>query len=166
MAKMNQNEFGQEPVVVEDFYPAELKETTEYQKDYGDGPVDKVAWVFKITASADALDPDVEPDEEFTGELDVAAHTSLATGPKSNFAKLGLPVLAGEDWDGDTDSLIGSTCEVYVESYETKGGQFRNVISKIRIPKGKKAAKGKGKAAEKARKDEKAEAEDFDGIDV
>jgi hypothetical protein len=148
---MNVKEFGQEPVLVDDFYPARLVKITEYQKDYGQGPVDKLAWVFRATASEDALDPDVEPEEEFIGSVEVAAHTFLATGPKSKYAQLNLPafVEASVDgtWDGDTDPLVGKECEVYVESYETKGGQTRNVVTKVRLPR-KKARAALKKAEE------------------
>jgi hypothetical protein len=146
MPKMNSGDATQEPVLVDDFYPGFLKEVTEYQKDYGDGPVDKLAWVFEVTADESALDEDVEPEEPFTGTVDVAAHTSLATGPRSNFAKLNLPAFAGADWDRDTDSLIGRDCEVYVESYETKGGQTRNVVTKVKVSK--KTAKARKQKAE------------------
>lgn len=161
MPKMNSGESAQEPVLVEDFYPAYLKEVTEYQKDYGDGPVEKLAWVFEVTADEDALDPEVEPEEAFTGSVDVAAHTSLATGPRSNFAKLNLPAFAGADWDRDTDSLIGRECSVYVESYETKGGQTRNVVSKIKVSKKTTAARKK-KAEAKVEETER----DFENIEV
>lgn len=137
MPKMNLNDFPQEPVLLEDRYPAVLKECTEYEKDYGDGPVSKIAWVFEVSADEDAIDPDVEYEEEPTGTYEIAAHTSFATGPNSNFAKLNFPAFVGEDWSGDTDELIGKECIVDVTSYETKGGQIRNVIEKVRVPKGK-----------------------------
>lgn len=156
MPQMNTS-FPQEPVLLEDRYPAVLKECTEYEKDYGDGPVSKIAWVFEVQASEDALDPDVEfeGDAQADKPFEIAAHTSLATGPNSNFAKLNFPAWVGEDWSGDTDELIGREAIVDVTSYETKGGQVRNVIEKVRVPK------KRGKAAEKAAREE---AEDFDKI--
>lgn len=158
MPKMNTG-FAQEPVLVEDRYPATLKECTEYEKDYGEGPVPKVAWVFDVEAPEGAIDPDIEyeggPPED--GIFEIAAHTSLATGPNSNFAKLNFPAIVGENWDGDTDSVIGTKCLVDVTSYETKGGQIRNVIEKVRKPK-------KGKTQRTAA--EKEEEEDFDQLPV
>ena len=113
--------------------PAVLKECTEYEKDYGEGPVSKIAWVFGVKASEDAIDTDVEfeGDAQAGKPFEIAAHTSLATGPNSNFAKLNFPAWVGEGWDGDTDSLIGKEAVVDVTSYETKGGQVRNVIEKV-----------------------------------
>jgi hypothetical protein len=143
MPKMNLNDFPQEPILVEERYPAVLKEVTEYEKDYGEGPVSKLAWVFEVTATEDSLDPDVQHEEEFTGTVDIAAHTSMATGPNSNYAKLNFPAFVGEGWDGDTDNLIGKEAVVDVTSYETKGGQIRNVIEKVRLPKGKAPKKAK-----------------------
>jgi hypothetical protein len=154
--KMNTG-FPQEPILLEDRYPAVLKECTEYEKDYGEGPVSKIAWVFEVNASEDAVDTDVE----FEGEteagrpFEIAAHTSLATGPNSNFAKLNFPAWAGEGWDGDTDSLIGKEAIVDVTSYETKGGLVRTVFEKVRVPK---------KSAKASKKAEQEEAEDFDKI--
>ena len=157
MPQMNTS-FPQEPVLLEDRYPATLKECTEYEKDYGDGPVSKIAWVFKVQASEEAIDPDVEfeGDAEADRPFEIAAHTSLATGPNSNFAKLNFPAWVGDDWSGDTDELIGREAIVDVTSYETKGGQVRNVIEKVRVPKASK----KGRQA----KAEEEEAEDFDKI--
>lgn len=156
MPKLNTG-FPQEPVLLEARYPAKLKECTEYTKDYGEGPVDKVAWIFDVEAPEDALDPDVnfEGDPSPTGHYEVAAHTFLATGPNSKFAKLNLPAFVGEGWSGDTDDVIGKRCIVDVTSYETKGGQVRNVIEKIRVPN-----KGKAAKASKAQED----SEDFDSI--
>jgi hypothetical protein len=156
MPQMNTS-FPQEPVLLEDRYPATLKECTEYEKDYGDGPVSKIAWVFEVQASEDAIDTDVEfeGDAEADKPFEIAAHTSLATGPNSNFAKLNFPAWVGEGWSGDTDELIGKECVVDVTSYETKGGQIRNVIEKVRVPKKGRGAKTKA---------EKEEAEDFDSI--
>ena len=160
MPQMNQG-FPQEPILLEDRYPGTLKECTEYEKDYGEGPVSKIAWVFAVAASKDAIDPDIEfeGDAQANKPFDIAAHTSLATGPNSNFAKLNLPAWVGEGWDGDTDSLIGREAVVDVTSYETKGGQVRNVIEKVRVPK-----KGKGAKAGAPTKAEKEESEDFDKI--
>lgn len=135
MPQMNMNDFAQEVVLLEDRYPAKLKEVTDYEKDYGDGPVAKLAWVFTVKAGEDAIDPNIEYEEEATGYYDIAAHTSFATGPNSNFAKLNFPAFVGDDWTGDTDDLVGKTCIVDVTSYQTKGGQTRNVIEKIRAPK-------------------------------
>lgn len=142
--------FPQEPVLLEDRYPGTLKECTEYEKDYGDGPVSKIAWIFEVQASEDAIDPDVEfeGDAEADRPFEIAAHTSLATGPNSNFAKLNFPAWVGEGWSGDTDELIGREAILDVTSYETKGGQVRNVIEKVRVPKGaKKRAKAPATAA-------------------
>ncbi len=152
MPQMNMGSFPQEVVLLEDRYPARLKECTEYEKDYGEGPVSKIAWVFEVKAPESAIDPDVDAEEEphEDGLYEIAAHTSLATGPNSNFAKLNFPAFVGEGWSGDTDDLIGRECLVDVTSYETKGGQTRNVIEKIRLPKkGRKAAGGTQTAAEK-----------------
>lgn len=154
MPQMN-TQFPQEAVLLEDRYPATLKECTEYEKDYGDGPVSKIAWVFEVQASDEAIDPDIdfEGDAQTGRPFEIAAHTSLATGPNSNFAKLNFPAWVGEGWSGDTDELIGREAIVDVTSYETKGGQVRNVIEKVRVPK-----KGRKTKAEKE------EAEDFDSI--
>lgn len=156
MPQMNTS-FPQEAVLLEDRYPATLKECTEYEKDYGDGPVAKIAWIFEVSASEEALDPDVEfeVDAQADKPFEIAAHTSLATGPNSNFAKLNFPAWVGEEWSGDTDELIGRTAIVDVTSYETKGGQVRNVIEKVRVPKKAKGTKTKA---------EKEEADDFDAI--
>ncbi len=163
MPKMKMNDFPQEPVLLEDRYPATLKECTEYEKDYGEGPVAKIAWVFEVEADENAIDPDVEYEGEATGVYEIAAHTSFATGPNSNFAKLNFPAFVGEDWSGDTDDLIGKACIVDVTSYETKGGQVRNVIEKVRLPK----AGQRGKTATSRSRKEEAEAanaEEFDEI--
>jgi hypothetical protein len=158
MPKMNTG-FPQEPILLEDRYPAVLKECTEYEKVYkeNEGPVQKIAWVFEVTASEAAIDTDVEfeGDAEADRPFEIAAHTSLATGPNSNFAALNFPAWVGEGWDGDTDSLIGKEAIVDVTSYETKGGQVRNVIEKVRVPK---------KSAKASKKAEQEEAEDFDKI--
>lgn len=162
MPKMNLNDFPQEVVLVEDRYPATLKEVTEYEKDYGDGPVSKLAWVFEVQAGEEAIDDSVDYEGEASGVYEIAAHTSFATGPNSNFAKLNFPAFVGEDWSGDTDDLIGKSCIVDVTSYETKGGQIRNVIEKVRLPKkGQKVA-----AAKKPTKRDPVELneEDFDDI--
>lgn len=143
--KMNLNDFPQEVVLLEDRYPATLKEVNEYEKDYGDGPVSKLAWIFEVVAEDSAIDPDIDLDEEPTGVYEIAAHTSLATGPRSNFATLNFPAFVGEDWSGDTDDLIGKACLVDVTAYETKGGQTRNVIEKIRQPQKGKAKAGASK---------------------
>ncbi|MEJ7873338.1 MAG: hypothetical protein WKF67_13850 [Rubrobacteraceae bacterium] len=145
---MNMNDFAQEVVLLEDRYPAKLKEVSEYTKDYGEGPVQKLAWVFAVSAAEDAIDPEVEYEVDLTGVYDIAAHTSFATGPNSNFAKLNFPAFVGEDWSGDTDDLIGKSCIVDVTSYETKGGQTRNVIEKIRSPKDKAKSKKKAPASD------------------
>ncbi len=147
MPQMNTS-FPQEAVLLEDRYPATLKECTEYEKDYGDGPVSKIAWVFAVKASEEAMDPDVEfeGDANASEPFEIAAHTSLATGPNSNFAKLNFPAWVGEAWSGDTDEIIGKEAVVDVTSYETKGGQIRNVIEKVRVPK--KAAGGRKSKAE------------------
>lgn len=162
--------FPQEVVLLEDRYPAILKECTEYEKDYGDGPVSKIAWVFSVKASEEAIDPDIEYGEgevSPTHTYEVAAHTSLATGPNSNFAKLNFPAWVGDDWNGDTDELIGREAVVDLTSYETKGGQVRNVIEKVRVPK-KGSTKAKANAtktkADATAKAEREEAEDFDKI--
>jgi len=151
-------QFPQEAVLLEDRYPATLKECTEYEKDYGDGLVSKIAWVFEVQAAEEAIDPDIEfeGDAEADKPFEIAAHTSLATGPNSNFAKLNFPAWVGEGWSGDTDELIGRSAVVDVTSYETKGGQVRNVIEKVRVPK-------KPSGGRKS-KTEKEEAEDFDSI--
>ena len=62
-----------------------------------------------MQASEDAIDTDIEfeGDAQADKPFDIAAHTSLATGPNSNFAKLNFPAWVGDGWDGDTDSLIG-----------------------------------------------------------
>lgn len=134
MPQLNTNNHAQEVVLLENRYPATLKEVTEYEKDYGDGPVPKLAWVFEVEADESAINPDVDTEEDPTGIYEIAAHTSFATGPNSNFAKLNFPAFVGEDWSGDTDDLIGKWCVVDVTSYETKGGQTRNVIEKVRQP--------------------------------
>jgi hypothetical protein len=154
MPQMNMGSFPQEVVLLEDRYPARLKECTEYEKDYGEGPVSKIAWVFEVKAPETAIDMDVQAEENphEDGLYEIAAHTSLATGPNSNFAKLNFPAFVGEGWSGDTDDLIGRECQVDVTSYETKGGQTRNVIEKIRLPK-----KGKKAAATKAEQEEDAD---------
>lgn len=158
MPKMNINSYAQEVVLLEDRYPAALKEVTEYEKDYGEGPVAKLAWVFEVQADDSAIDPDVDYEEDADGVYEIAAHTSFATGPNSTFAKLNFPAFVGEGWSGDTDELIGKECVVDVTSYETKGGQTRNVIEKIRAPR----EKGKGKA--KNTKANAANEADFDEI--
>lgn len=155
MPQMNMGDFPQEIVLLEDRYPAKLKECTEYEKDYGEGPVQKIAWIFEVEANEDAIDPDVDSSEEHTGVYEVAAHTSLATGPNSNFAKLNFPAFVGEGWSGDTDDLLGRECVVDVTSYQTVGGQTRNVIEKLRLPK---------KAKYTSKKAEAEEAEDFSSI--
>jgi hypothetical protein len=142
--KLNLNEFAQEPVLIEDRYPATLKEVTEYERDYGEGPVPKIAWVFEVEAPDSAIDPDVEHDGEPTGTYEIAAHTSFATGPKSTFGRLGLRAWAGDDWSGETDDLLGNEAIVDVTSYSTKGGQTRNVIERVRVPKGGKAKVASG----------------------
>lgn len=162
MPKMNLNDFPQEQVLLEDRYRATLKECTEYTKDYGEGPVSKIAWVFTVEASDDAVDTSVEYEGESTDVHEIAAHTSFATGPNSNFAKLNFPAFVGDNWSGDTDDLIGKSCIVDVTSYETKGGQTRNVIEKIRVPKATQKA---GVAAQKTKKEIEAEnAEEFNEI--
>lgn len=149
MPKMNTGSFPQEPVLLEDRYPATLKECTEYEKDYGEGPVEKIAWIFDVTASEDAIDPDVKYESSVSDSYEVAAHTSKATGKNSTFARLNLGAWAGEGWDGDTDSLIGKEALVDVTSYQTVGGQTRNVIEKVRPAKKVKGAPtGKSKKAE------------------
>jgi hypothetical protein len=165
MPQMNLNDFPQEVVLLEDRYPARLKEVTEYEKDYGDGPVAKLAWIFGVRADESAIDPNVEHEEEPSeaGVYEIAAHTSFATGPNSNFAKLNFPAFVGEDWSGNTDDLIGKECVVDVTSYKTKGGQIRNVIEKVRLPRQNKGGATGDKAAARARAEQE-EAEDFDSI--
>lgn len=134
---MHPGSFPQEPILFEERYPATLKEVVEYEKDYGEGPVPKLAWIFLVQAKEDDVDDSIpfEGDLSEDSLFEIAAHTSFATGPNSNFAKLNFPVLTGESWSGDTDELIGKACIVDVTSFETKGGQQRNVVEKIRAPK-------------------------------
>lgn len=162
MPQMNEGgEYRQEPILLEERYPATLHSIEEYERDYGDGPVQKLAWIFKVEAGEDAVDPDVEYEEDFTGVFEVAAHTSLATGDTSNFSKLGFWALAGEDWDYDTDALIGRECIVDVTSYEKKNGMTSNVVEKVRAPKKAKATAGRTRKTEEAKKEEEADFENF-----
>lgn len=158
---MNTGTFPQEPVLLEDRYPAKLLRVEEYEKTYDGETVPKLAWIFGVKADDSAIDPDIEYEAEREGLLEIAAHTSFATGPNSTFTKLGFPAFVGDDWDGNTDSLIGKTCIADVTNYETKGGQTRNVIEKVRPQK-----KGKGKTEPSASKRDPVDPneEDFDDI--
>lgn len=148
MPKMNTESFTKEPVLEADLYPAELVEVNEYEKDYGEGPVQKLAWVFKVTASKDAVEED--PEGTFDGTVEIALHTSYATGKNSKFKSTGLKDVVPEDWDGDTDSLIGMEVTADVVQFKGQDGSLRNGIDKVRPPKkGKKA-----KAAPKNGKDD------------
>jgi hypothetical protein len=159
MAKL-QTEYPQDAVILEGQYPATLKECTEYEKNYGDGPVPKVAWIFGVQADEEAVDDDVELGEDVEIPSDyvfeIAAHTSLATGPNSNFAKLNLPAWVGSDWDGDTDGLLGKKALVDVDQFtRSSDGKTQNVISKIREPrKSRRGRKSKDEELEAAKDDE------------
>ncbi len=153
-------DFPQEAVLIEERYPAKLHSVEEYERDYGDGPVAKLAWLFEVEATADDIDPDIDYEGEVPEVFEVAAHTSFATGPNSNFAKLGFPSLVGEDWTGNTDDLIGKRCIVDVTTYEGRDGKIRNVIEKVRPPK--KA--GGGASAKKKTKVPDVDESDFDDI--
>ena len=149
MPKLKETAFGQEPILVEGLYPgAKLVETNGYVKNYEGKDTNMIAWIFEVPADADKLDEDVDPDEEFTGTLQIAAHTSEATGDRSNFVKFGFPAFVGEDWDYDSDSCLGYEADVYVESYQKKDGSYRNVISKLKVDK--KTANKNKKHSEKA----------------
>lgn len=144
---MNMTSYEKEPVLEEDKYPATLKEVTEYERDFGEGPVAKLAWVFDISAEADAVEED--PEGKFDGTVECALHTSFATGKNSKFVSSGLSALVPENWDGDTDALIGLKAMADVVQYEGRDGDTRNAIDRVRPPK-------KARATSKA---EKAEAE-------
>ncbi len=151
------NDFEKEAVLLEETYSATLKEVKEYERDFGEGPVQKLAWLFEINASEDDLDEDVEYEAEFNGTIEVAAHTSFATGRNSKFTQIGLARFAGEEWDGDTDSLIGNACLLDVVQYKTQSGEVRNGVDRVKPPKKAKAA-AKGKAS-KAEEEEEADFE-------
>ena len=146
MPKLNMDsDFAREPVLLEETYPGTLKEVKEYQKDYGDGPVDKLAWVFAVEATEADVDPDVDFDGDFSGEVEIAAHTSWATSKKSKFFQIGLAKFAGESWDGDTDSLVGNACLLDVVQYKDGNGDVRNGIDRVKPPKKRKVKAGASK---------------------
>jgi hypothetical protein len=159
--------YPQEPVLLEDRYPATLKEVSEYTATYEGKETEKLAWIFDVEAPEDAIDPDVEieiEDWEYSGKFEVARHTSYATGPKSNLRPL-LEALLGEvPKKLNTDDLIGLPAMVYVVSYETKGGQTANVIEKVSPPKKEQKA-GKPKTKTQAQKIEEAKNADIDESD-
>lgn len=135
MPQMNQSSFPQEAVLLDDNYLAKLLRIEEYEKTYDGVVTPKLAWIFGIKADDDAIDPDVEYEAEREGALfEIGAYTSFATGETSNFYKLGFPNIVPEDWNGDTDALIGITCTARVTSY-TKDEKTRNVIDKLTKPK-------------------------------
>lgn len=150
---MNMTSYEKEPVLEEDKYPATLKEVTEYERDFGEGPVAKLAWVFDVSADEAAVEED--PEGKFDGTVEIALHTSFATGKNSKFVSSGLGGLVPEDWDGDTDALIGLKAMADVVQYEGRDGDTRNSIDRVRPPK-------KVRATSKA---EKAEAENAAEID-
>jgi len=151
MPKMNDSELKQEPILLEERYLGRLKEVKQYTKEYKTGPTEKLAWIFEVLASEEDLDPDVEYETDFTGVIEVACHTSLATGERSGFNQKGFWKLVGDDWDYDTDPLVGLEAMLDVDSYfDDKAGIHRNGIEKVR-PKTNK--KGRSKAAAEAQAD-------------
>lgn len=160
--------FPQEPVLIEDRYPATLKDVQEYTSIYEGVESQRLAWIFDVVADEDAIDDSIEIEiegYEFSGHFEVARHTSFATGPKSNMRPL-LEALVGEvPQKLDTDDLIGLPCIVDVTSYETKGGQIRNVIEKVRPPKkGQQRGRPKSPALPSGAAD--VDESDFDDIPI
>lgn len=135
MPQMKQNSFPQYAVLVDGSYPAKLLKVEEYERTYDGVVTSKLRWIFGIKASENAIDPEIEYEAEREGELfEVAAYTSFATSETSTFHKNGFPNVVPEDWDGDTDDLIGLACTARVTSYE-KDGITSNVIDKLTKPK-------------------------------
>lgn len=135
MPQMKQSSFPQYAVLVDGNYPAKLLKIEEYEKTYDGVATPKLRWIFGVKADKSAIDPDIEYEAEREGELfEVAAYTSYATSESSGFYKIGFPNITPEDWDGDTDELLGLECTVRITSYE-KDGSFNNVIDKITKPK-------------------------------
>lgn len=166
MPKMNMDtDFVTEPVVFEETYAARLKEVNQYEKDYGEGPVKKLAWVFAAKVSEEDIDDKVEYEAEFDGAIEVAAHTSYATGKNSKFTQLGINKFAGEDWDGDTDTLIDKDCMIDIVQYKSASGDIRNGVDKVRPAKKGKGGGSRGQSSTAAKKDPIAlNEEDFDDI--
>lgn len=135
---MNMTSYEKEPVLEEDKYPATLKEVNEYERDFGEGPVAKLAFIFDVSADASAVEED--PEGKFDGTVEIALHTSFATGKNSKFVSSGMAGLVPEGWDGDTDALIGLKAMADVVQYEGRDGDTRNAIDRVRPPKKAKAA--------------------------
>lgn len=155
MPQMKQSSFPQYAVLVDGNYPAKLLRVEPYTKTYDGVETEKLRWIFGVKADESAIDPDIEYEAEREGELfEVAAYTSYATSESSNFYKNGFPSVVPEDWNGDTDNLLGLECTGRVTSYE-KDGSFNNVIDKITKPK---------KSRKKAPEPVETEEEDFDDI--
>lgn len=146
MPKLNTESYAKEPIIEEDKYPATLKEVNEYERDFGEGPVQKLAWIFELEVSESAVESD--PEGNFDGTVEAALHTSYATGKNSKFKACGLKDLVPEDWDGDTDSLIGMQGMADVIQYTGNDGTTRNAIDRIRPPKKVKKAKATPKQDE------------------
>lgn len=159
------SDFEKDAVLLDETYPAVLKEVKQYQRDYGEGPVEKLAWIFEVTATEDDIDPDVEYEAEFTGKVELAAHTSYSTGRNSNFLSLGLDKFAGDDWDGDTDSLVGRECRVDVEQYKVRDtGEVRNGVGKVKPAKKKAGAGARGSSNPSKREPIEIDESDFADI--
>ena len=151
MPKMTSTSFDRDPVIEEDRYPATLKEANEYEKEYNGEIKEKIAWVFEVEVDPSAIESD--PDGAFNGKaVEIALHTSKATGKNSKFKSAGLADVVPEDWDLDTDNCIGMEVMADVVQYTDGNGAIRNGIDKVRPPK--KGKKAKKEAAPKSGKDE------------
>lgn len=146
MAKLSESTYRQDPVLLDGYYPATLKEVTEYTKTYDGKETPRLAWIFDVEADEDALDDSIEvgiEDWEPTGHYEVAAHTgkNKSTKQNSNWYKLDMDVIVPQGVL-DTDVLIGAACIVNVSSFVADDGLTKNTVEKVRKPKkGQKAAK-------------------------
>jgi hypothetical protein len=136
MPGLSESTYPQGPVLVDGYYPATLKEVTEYTKTYEGRETVRLAWIFDVEADEDAVDDTIEvedPEYSFDGHFEIAAHTGAKKSKKanSNWAKLDMDMIVPEDCT-DTDDVIGVKCIVNVSNFVGGDGLTKNTIEKTR----------------------------------
>ena len=149
MPGLKESTYPQGPILADGYYPATLKEVTEYTKTYDGKESPRLAWIFDVEADEEAIDDAVEiEDEEYTfdGTFEIAAHTGInkSKAANSNWHKLSMSTIVPDDCK-NTDDVIGAKCIVNVSSYVGEDNMHKNTIEKIRPPKACKAGKEGGR---------------------
>lgn len=142
----------QGPVLEPDKYPGKIKGFDQMEGQFGP----QLIWIFDVEAPEEAvLDGFAEPSE--SGHYEVAGFTSFATGEKSKMRPWIIALLGDMPEEFDTDDLVGVSCTLDLETYEKKNGITKNIVDKVRAPRGNRGKQAKKKDA---KKDEKEEASD------